>query len=274
MTQQGFEDYLYAVFDKPTGAVKSYITALRIVDELFAQNDVFKLGGQSVTCICDTALLVRIAEFVNEQQKLYIKGENSFFKDVKPNQVSYPGKRFCSAAINHLLKYHAYDKQEEKAQAIVANAKSGGKVSAELTGLFKIKEGKDIITEAKVRLGQDYFRKMVLANYGGKCCVTGLNVPQILRASHIVAWKDDKKNRLNPENGLCLSATYDAAFDKHLISFDDDYRMVVSKDIKDYYTSEVVKDYFDKFEGLPIISPVKFMPNKKLLERHRELCNM
>lgn len=273
MTQQGFEDYLYAVFDKPTGTVKSYITALRIVDELFAQNDVFKLDGKSVTCITNTDLLLRVAEFVIEQQKLYIKGKESFFKDVKPSQGSYPGSSFCSAAIKQLLNYHAYDKQEVKAHAIVSKEKSGTKVSSELTELFEIKEGKDIITEAKVRLGQDYFRKMVLANYGGKCCVTGLNVPQILRASHIVAWKDDKKNRLNPENGLCLSATYDAAFDKHLISFDEDYRMVVSKEIKDYYTTEVVKDYFDKFEGLPISTPVKFMPNKKLLERHRELMN-
>lgn len=274
MTQQGFEDYLYAVFDKPTGAVKSYITALRIVDELFALNDVFELGGKSVTCISDTDLLVKVAVFIKEQQRLYNKGGDSFFRDVKPNQVSYPGKSFCSAAVNHLLMYHAHYKRECEAQAIVANSKSGRKLSEELTKLFDLKEGKDKNAEVKVRLGQDYFRKMVLTNYGGKCCLTGLNVPQILRASHIVAWVDDKKNRLNPENGLCLSATYDAAFDKHLISFDDDYRMLVSKDIKDYYTSEVVKEYFDKLEGLPISTPVKFMPNKKLLERHRELMNI
>ena len=123
----------------------------------------------------------------------------------------------------------------------------------------------------RTRLGQSYFRRMVLANYGGKCCVTGLNVPQTLRASHIVAWAEDKKNRMNPENGLCLSATYDAAFDKHLISFDEDYRMIVSKDIKEYYTNEATKEYFNNFEGKQINLPLRFMPSKKLLEKHRNL---
>ena len=76
---------------------------------------------------------------------------------------------------------------------------------------------------------------------------------------------------MDPENGLCLSATYDAAFDKHLISFDDDYRMIVSKEIKDYYTNEVANEYFGKYEGKSIILPERFMPNKKLLEIHRNL---
>jgi len=68
---------------------------------------------------------------------------------------------------------------------------------------------------------------MIVSLYGGKCCITGLDVPKLLRASHIIRWADDKENRMNPENGLCLSGTYDLAFDQHLISFDEDYRMIV-----------------------------------------------
>ena len=60
----------------------------------------------------------------------------------------------------------------------------------------------------------------------------GFSLADILRASHISPWAEDEKNRINPENGMCLSATYDAAFDRHLISFDEHYRLVVSKDIK------------------------------------------
>ena len=112
---------------------------------------------------------------------------------------------------------------------------------------------------------------MVLHNFGGKCCVTGLNIPQTLRASHIVAWASDKTNRMNPENGLCLSATYDVAFDKHLISFDNDYRMIVSKEIKEYYTNEVAKTYFGNYEGKQLILPSLYLPSKKLLEKHRSL---
>ena len=161
---------------------------------------------------------------------------------------------------------------EAKAWDIVKDKANGKKISKELVTLFKIdKKGRDVTVASRVRLGQGYFRKMVMENYGSKCCVTGLNVPQTLRASHIVAWASDKNNRMNPENGLCLSATYDAAFDKHLISFDDDYRMIVSKDIKDYYTNDITKEYFKKFEGKQILLPSRYLPNKKLLEKHRNL---
>ena len=76
---------------------------------------------------------------------------------------------------------------------------------------------------------------------------------------------------MNPENGRCLSATYDADFDKHLISFDNDYRMVVRKEIKEYYTNEVAKTYFGNYEGKQLILPFLYLPSKKLLEKHRNL---
>ena len=122
-----------------------------------------------------------------------------------------------------------------------------------------------------MRVNQDIFRKMVLQNYGSKCCITGLSVPDVLRASHISPWAEDEKNRLNPENGLCLSATYDAAFDRHLISFDEHYRLVVSKEIKDHYTDAAAKSYFLDREGQAMSLPTKFLPSQSLLEKHREL---
>lgn len=272
MTQEGFEDYLFTVFDQKNGTAKSYITAIHIIDDMFTFDDVFALNGKSITCIDDYVLLKQIVDFVCSQQSLYKKGKDSIFRNVNSGQSSYPGKSFCSAAIKQLLKYHTYDMDEAKAWDIVKDKANGKKISKELVTLFKIdKKGRDVTVASRVRLGQGYFRKMVMENYGSKCCVTGLNVPQTLRASHIVAWASDKNNRMNPENGLCLSATYDAAFDKHLISFDDDYRMIVSRDIKDYYTNDITKEYFKKFEGKQILLPSLYLPNKKLLEKHRNL---
>lgn len=272
MTQQGFEDFLYASYKSNSGAIKSYITAIRIIDELFRYNDVFGLKGVSITRINDFNLLMKISEFIRDQQSLYRRKEKSFFDNINPRQTSYPAKSFCSAAMKQLLEYCEYDLKENEAWKLL-QVKSGAKqVSKELITIFDIdKTGEDKVVEARVRLGQSYFRKMVLQNYQNKCCVTGLNVPQILRASHIVGWAEDKANRMNPENGLCLSATYDAAFDKHLISFDDDYRMIVSKEIKDYYTADVTKQYFEKYEGKQIALPSQYLPSKQLLERHREL---
>ena len=275
MTQKGFEEFVYAVYSSKTGTAKSYITAIRIIDEMFVYDDVFGLNGQSITCIDDAILLQQVAEFVCTQQTRYNKKEDSIFRNIKSTQVSYPGKGFCSAAVKQLLRYLNYYAKEQQADLLLCNLRkgiTGSAISKELISFFAIdKEGKDKVTETRARIGQSYFRRMVLANYDGKCCVTGLNIPQTLRASHIVGWAEDRRHRMNPENGLCLSATYDAAFDKHLISFDEDYRMIVSKEIKEYYTNETTKEYFSDFEGKPIILPMRFMPSQKLLEKHREL---
>ncbi len=85
------------------------------------------------------------------------------------------------------------------------------------------------------------------------------------------AWAEDEANRLNPENGLCFSATNDAAFDRHLISFDDDYRLIVSEAIKDHYTDAAAKSYFINLEGQKMSLPAKFLPSQTLLEKHRDL---
>lgn len=272
MTQQGFEDYLLAIYGHKNGTVNSYIMAIKILDELFQKDDVFHLQGRSIVTIKDHDLLKKICVFVRDQRSLFVRGEFSFFRNINPNQTSYPAKGFCSAAMKQVLNYCRYDSLEDKAWDIVNEKAKGKRISKNLVTLFKVgKKGRETTVETNVRLGQGYFRKMVLHNFRNECCVTGLNVPQILRASHIVPWASDEANRMNPENGLCLSATYDAAFDKHLISFDDDYRMIVSREIKDYYTKEITKTYFENFEGKQMTLPTLFLPSKELLEKHRRL---
>ena len=102
--------------------------------------------------------------------------------------------------------------------------------------------------------------------------VRALDIPgTILKWHYPHAWAEDEKNRLNPENGLCLSATYDAAFDRHLISFDEHYRLVISKAIKDHYTDAAAKSYFLDREGQTMSLPTRFLPSQSLLEKHREL---
>lgn len=272
MTQQGFEDYIFEMYGSDTGTGRSYIKAIHIIDELFTHDDVFGLNGKSLTCIADTSLLMKIFNYVRTQQLLFQKNEDSFFRNINTSQTSYPRNSFCTAALKQIIAYNKFDLQANVADELVANITNGRKISKELVSFFKIdKEGMDKTVIARTRVGQAYFRKMVLTNYDNKCCVTGLNVPVTLRASHIVRWADDKANRMNPENGLCLSATYDEAFDKHLISFDENYRMIVGKEIKDYYTNEVTRDYFEKFEGKQILLPRMYLPSKKLLEKHRNM---
>ena len=81
------------------------------------------------------------------------------------------------------------------------------------------------------RVGQDLFRSALLDYWGGRCCVTGLDVSTLLRASHIKPWakcsSDDE--RLDVFNGLLLAPHIDALFDGGWISFSDQGGVLVSK---------------------------------------------
>lgn len=76
------------------------------------------------------------------------------------------------------------------------------------------------------RVGQDIFRDRLMTYWQGRCPLTGITDPALLRASHIIAWKDcaSDAERLDVHNGLLLSALWDAAFDRGLVTFDDDGR--------------------------------------------------
>ena len=90
----------------------------------------------------------------------------------------------------------------------------------------------DIATEAegtrKIRIMQGFFRKVVFAAYDSRCCITGNPIGDLLVASHILPWSEFPKERLNPRNGLCLAAHFDRAFDRGLISFDGNLRLILS----------------------------------------------
>jgi hypothetical protein len=83
------------------------------------------------------------------------------------------------------------------------------------------------------RIGQDVFREALVDLWAGRCAVTGLDQPELLRASHIKPWTDcdTDAERLDPMNGLLLSAHWDLAFDAGLVSFLDDGHALVSKQL-------------------------------------------
>ena len=80
------------------------------------------------------------------------------------------------------------------------------------------------------RIGQDVFRRALMQYWEGRCAVTGLSDPALLKASHIVPWAEcvSDAQRLDVNNGLLLSALWDAAFDAGLVSFDDDGAALIS----------------------------------------------
>ncbi len=80
------------------------------------------------------------------------------------------------------------------------------------------------------RVGQGLFRQNVLALYP-QCPVTGVSMPELLRASHIKPWRDSSdEERLDPYNGLMLAPHVDVLFDKGYISFTDEGNIIIKDD--------------------------------------------
>lgn len=81
----------------------------------------------------------------------------------------------------------------------------------------------------RARVGQGAFRASLIKLWDGKCAVTGVSILDLLRASHVKSWAiSTNHERLDPHNGLLLIANLDAAFDKRLISFTNDGKILFS----------------------------------------------
>ena len=130
-------------------------------------------------------------------------------------------------------------------------------------------EGKDRESVIKTRVNQAFFRKTILASYNNTCCITGISVTELLIASHIVPWSEDKANRMNPSNGLCLNALHDRAFDKGLLTVAPDYEIKLSETLI-RGMSEEYSGFFLPFQDKYIQFPNKFYPNRQFLEWHNK----
>lgn len=129
------------------------------------------------------------------------------------------------------------------------------------------KVGKEREALIKVRVNQQFFRSAILASYENKCCITGLNIPSLLVASHIIPWSKDEKNRMNLSNGLCLNPLHDKAFDLGLITITPSYEIKLSASLHKSSNS-TAKEFLLQFDAKTINLPYKYLPDKKFLEYH------
>lgn len=132
-------------------------------------------------------------------------------------------------------------------------------------------KGEDILRQVKTRVNQSVFRQMVLTNYNTKCAITGIDIPKLLLASHIIPWSVNEKERLNPENGICLSALYDKAFDKGLISINLNFEVIISKELNSKSKTDFYQNHFSILENTKIANPLRYFPKKEFLEYHLDV---
>jgi hypothetical protein len=130
----------------------------------------------------------------------------------------------------HESRYSAIKAFIQRVSSFVDGAEVGDPDEREIrTAKNLTKTQKKMLLDA--RIGQGEFRKSLLREWRG-CAVTGCAMPQLLRASHIKAWKlSNNRDRLDRDNGLLLLASLDAAFEHGLISFEDSGHIVISPEL-------------------------------------------
>lgn len=277
-----FEMFLRETTHPTSNKAASYVRAIDLLDDILSRKTPKEINADSIWQVADPATLRRLYEFVREHRKL---GDHGIFAGEEPR--SYWDGGFMSAALRSFMECRVTTNHAQRLQdQIAANPDaSPEKLSAMLQKQpvetirtlvpesfrdFDSPEGKEVLRMTKERVNQRFFRKLILDTYDSRCCLTGIAIPDLLVASHIVPWAEDTKNRLNPCNGLCLNALHDKAFDRGLIAFDDHFRLILSPRINDHFDNETIQSNFAAFQGYPITSPTRFPPDRTFLERHRK----
>ena len=104
----------------------------------------------------------------------------------------------------------------------------------------------------KARVGQDKFRKAVLQECRHTCPFTNITDEGLLRAGHIKPWAlCDNTERLNPQNGLAFSPTFDVLFNDGFITFTDDRHLLLSP-LLSRNTIEVLGIFNDQLVDIPL----------------------
>lgn len=130
----------------------------------------------------------------------------------------------------------------------------------------------DSETHFKTR-GQILFRNSVLSAYNNQCCMTGIAVPALLSACHIIPISkcENEEDQLNPQNGLCLNALFQRAFTSGLMTVDSrSYKIAVSPKLKEN-PDPTTKEWILSREGEEIQLPSRDTPLSRCLEYHNDI---
>lgn len=127
----------------------------------------------------------------------------------------------------------------------------------------------DIVRLVRTRRIQSFFRAAVLTSYDASCAISGLAMSELLVASHIIPWSISVERRADPTNGICLNALFDRAFDRGLITLDEDYRVDVSRKLQIAADAAELPCSIKEVHGRRIRLPGRFAPDAAALAHHR-----
>ncbi|MFA6426242.1 MAG: HNH endonuclease [Phycisphaerae bacterium] len=197
--------------------------------------------------------LVNFASFDPTHKKRNISG------------LSHAGKgdRLIWDEFNHDWEKLAFESQ----QAVVRVVGISKVVSFEEPDLPK--GPTESLRTVRVRLVQGFFRDSVLSSYKYTCSFCNLAMPEMLCASHIIPWAKNIEKRADPRNGICLCSFHDRAFDRGLVTVDENLQIVISNCVHKAKTSPLHDVGFIKLHGKKMLIPERFGPDVEALDYHR-----
>ena len=237
MTEQDFSEWMHENTSLSDSSVGHYLQGLRTTSK-----DMLSLGVISKP-------LLEMNQIEYEIAVMEIMMNPQF---IEKNTV---GKRMYSNSLKHYqtcLKESSDNYLTEKTAVDLINSSN-----------LSVTEKESII---KSRIGQGLFKKRLMEKYNGTCLITGISNQKILIASHIKPWSvSDNTERLDSENGLLMTPTYDKLFDLGLMSFEDNGDILLSKMLD---TDTLGKLYLAKNQKYDLKISMRM---KRNLEYHREM---
>ncbi len=164
--------------------------------------------------------------------------------------------------------YDNPDKLAYESECLIAKYTKNDIEKAANVDIDHLPEGKERLAIVKQRVNQSFFRSAVMCSYDFKCCISGVGNSELLEACHILDWSEDKNNRSNPENGLCLNSLFHKAYDKYLIAITPDYKIIISDEMIEKTEDESFKCYLLGLQNKKLILPNRFYPKPDFLDYH------
>ena len=174
---------------------------------------------------------VNVREKFNEILPLLPIKYSPFQQDANGNQgYLYPCNEELAIKLLELIsELNIYQVSEEQLEISIDDVKI-----TEHNTLIPVIVETESEVKMKIHLGQQKFWKDLLPLWESKCALCGINLPELLRASHSKPWKDSTNvERLDPYNGVLLCCNHDALYEKGLIAFDGQGRLYISSVICD-----------------------------------------
>lgn len=249
-----FADFIMQTNKDGSNKARSYLLALKSVNTLLRGGFLPEFDIGNIYDVTDVATLNRLGKHIHKE------GRDPFSRiHTAPIPKSHvngaTGGTFSGSAVLALAKFLQNEIEDATTLAQCSTAKTP-------------REAADAISASHIT--KRMFRKVVLENYGNACCLTNLDIRETLQAS-LIDPDAGEKAKLQPDNALCLSATYAEAFKAHLITFDEKLRLVLSKSLREHTTTSIFDSVFKQYENSRIRTARHFPPAEKFLARHREL---